>query len=318
MRSIPKLRVMLVASTSQSAWVGPLRRQVAAVSLSSSSRTVAGRSLVSRPARTISPFDSRLTTFAPRIAVLPLPTPRAFNGTVRYSTSAVLRAQSNTAQLKPATSEMNEQDQSESDPDQPPKKATIRERLRFLSRRYGWWALGVYLLASLVDFSLTFLAIHMLGADHIRDLENRFRRYIGMGKRELEDHEVAAWPVPIAVGGSSQGENSTVANNAEAARVAAQRVKKQEDIGLSTGGKPSSSSSSSSSGTLWTEALLAYTIHKTLLLPFRVGVTAAVTPSFVKYMVRLGWAKNNDAVKQAAHKVKMARDAAKAKAASKV
>lgn len=38
---------------------------------------------------------------------------------------------------------------------------------------------------------------------------------------------------------------------------------------------------SSGSGTLWAEAVLAYTIHKTLLLPFRVMGTGAVTPSFV-------------------------------------
>lgn len=171
----------------------------------------------------------------------------------------------------------------------------------------------MYLLASLVDFTLVFVAIHMLGADHIRELEDRFRKYLGMGRRELEDHEVAAWPVPLGVAASSDGKGSMTINNAEAARVAAQRVKRQEDVIPTAGAKaPSSSSSSSSNGTLWTEALLAYTIHKTLLLPFRVGVTAAITPSFVKYMVRLGWAKDNAAVQKAAHKVKMARDAAKA------
>lgn len=307
---------MLVASSSESVWSGPLRRQIAA-KLCSSSRGVATRSIVHSQARSESVTPSHYVALPSRLAALPLQYTRSFNGTARYSTSAFLQVQSNTAQYKPTPSESNQQDQSEGDPDEPPKKATIRERLRFLSRRYGWWALGVYLLASLADFSLTFLAIHMLGADHIRDLEDRVRRYIGMGKRELEDHEVAAWPVPIAVGGASQGGDSTVANNSEAARVAAQRVKKQEDVGSSAAGK-SSTSSSSSSSTLWTEALLAYTIHKTLLLPFRVGVTAAITPSFVKYMVRLGWAKNNDAVQQAAHKVKMARDAAKAKAAQKV
>ena len=44
----------------------------------------------------------------------------------------------------------------------------------------------------------------------------------------------------------------------------------------------------------------------TLLLPFRVMLTAAVTPSFVKQMVRLGWAKPNNLVK-----VKKAAKAAK-------
>lgn len=54
--------------------------------------------------------------------------------------------------------------------------------------------------------------------------------------------------------------------------------------------------------TLWTEAVLAYTIHKTLLLPFRVMFTAAVLPSFVKLMVKWGLSKPNYVVKNAAKK----------------
>ncbi|PWN99436.1 hypothetical protein FA09DRAFT_289400, partial [Tilletiopsis washingtonensis] len=123
---------------------------------------------------------------------------------------------------------------------------SFRERMRFLWKRYGWWALGVYQLASIVDISITFAAIHMLGAEHIRSLETRVREWAGFGKREMDDDEE-----------SSGGGNSA----------------------------------------LWAEAVLAYTIHKTLLLPFRVMLTAAVTPSFVKQMVRLGWAKPNNLVK---------------------
>ena len=253
---------------------------------------------------------------------------RQFAGTARYATDAYAQAQpgAHSASLSKSdnkASASGPEEKSESDPDEPPKKASFRERLRFLSRRYGWWALAVYLLASLADFSLVFGAIHMLGADHIRDLEDRFRKYIGVGKREMHDEEAAAWPVPMgagvfATGGQDQGEIKH-ASNEEAARIAAKRVQRQEDVGITARSAPSPSSSSSSggSGTLWTEVVLAYTIHKTLLLPFRVGVTAAITPSFVKFMVKLGWAKDNDAVRQAAKKVKMARDAAKAKAAPK-
>ncbi|KAJ1026469.1 hypothetical protein NDA13_003849 [Ustilago tritici] len=140
----------------------------------------------------------------------------------------------------------------EPDPDAPPPKATLRERLRFLTRRYGWWALGVYLLASTVDFSLTFLAIHLLGADHIRSLESSLRTKLGLEQRA--EHPSSSDPTDGKKGGSG-------------------------------------------SGTLWTEAVLAYTIHKTLLLPVRVAFTAAVTPSFVKWLVKMGWAKANYEVK---------------------
>lgn len=178
-------------------------------------------------------------------------------------------------------------------------------------------ALGVYLLASSVDFSLVFLAIHLLGADHIRELEDGVRNYFGMGKREMEDHEVAAWPVPASVVVGGAEEDGSQKNNEKVAGKAVERVQKQRDVSLSTTSegqkdvKKAKKGDGKDSSTLWTEAVLAYTIHKTLLLPFRVGITAAVTPTFVKYMVRLGWAKNNAAVQQAAHKAKMAKEAAK-------
>lgn len=137
----------------------------------------------------------------------------------------------------------------EADADAPPPKASFRERLKFLTRRYGWWALGVYLAASTVDFSLTFLAIHLLGADHIRSLEASLRKSIGLEQRHDDPSD--------------------------------------SDTTNSKGG----------SSTIWTEAVLAYTIHKTLLLPVRVAFTAAVTPSFVKWLVKMGWAKANHQVK---------------------
>ena len=40
---------------------------------------------------------------------------------------------------------------------------------------------------------------------------------------------------------------------------------------------------------LYAMLVLAYTIHKTLLLPFRVGLTAALTPKLVGWLARRGW-----------------------------
>nr|CDI53761.1 conserved hypothetical protein [Melanopsichium pennsylvanicum 4] len=117
---------------------------------------------------------------------------------------------------------------------------------------------GVYLAASTVDFSLIFLAIHLVGADHIRSLEAQLRKSIGLEARHDEpakEEESRSHTKKSAVGGGS------------------------------------------SSSTIWTEAVLAYTIHKTLLLPVRVAFTAAVTPSFVKWLVKMGWAKANHQVK---------------------
>jgi hypothetical protein len=276
-----------------------IRQNVPAVSSAGSNATLTS-SLTYTPAIGNHPFNILLG--------------KRFLGTASYSTTLNTPRHLDNARIEKESSESAQESEPDSDPDEPPKKAGLRERLRFLSRRYGWWALAVYLLASLVDLSLVFAAIHMLGADHIRDLEDRCRKFIGVGKRELGDGETAVWPVPVGTGVSSDSDGNPTANNAEAALLAAKRMEHQEIAPVQS--KKSSSSSSGGSGTLWTEAVLAYTIHKTLLLPFRVGVTAAITPSFVKYMVKLGWAKDNAAVQRAAYKAKMAREAAKAKTAA--
>ncbi|PWN28763.1 hypothetical protein BDZ90DRAFT_130155 [Jaminaea rosea] len=170
---------------------------------------------------------------------------------------------------------------------------TFRERMRYLWKRYGWWAFGVYNLWSLVDFSLTWAVIHLYGADHIRDVETRLRKYIGLEKRESTDVEVAQWPLngqtPAVLG---EGEKKHE-NNEAAAHVAADRLTKGVSEEEATQGVQAGANKSNGAGssTLWAEAVLAYTIHKTLLLPFRVMGTGALTPSFVNWMVRLGWAK---------------------------
>jgi len=41
---------------------------------------------------------------------------------------------------------------------------------------------------------------------------------------------------------------------------------------------------------LYAMIVLAYTIHKTLFLPVRVGLTAALTPKLVKWLGERGWA----------------------------
>ena len=52
---------------------------------------------------------------------------------------------------------------------------------------------------------------------------------------------------------------------------------------------------------LWAMIVLAYTIHKTLLLPFRVGVTAAFTPKFVGWLAKRGWAGSQGTRRAAQH-----------------
>ncbi|PWN51294.1 hypothetical protein IE53DRAFT_386328 [Violaceomyces palustris] len=190
----------------------------------------------------------------------------------RFSTTslALEKQQEQRNQEKGSSSKKEREEEVEEDDGAPPKGSSIRDRLRFLTRRYGWWALGVYMLASLFDFTLIFVSIHMLGADHIRDLEVQVRKAIGLTQRDQDEDDQQQQVAQVDTGDGQAPPR--------------QAVRK----------------SSSSSTSIWTEAVLAYTIHKTLLLPFRVAITAAVTPSFVKWLVKMGWAKPHSVVRKAA------------------
>lgn len=61
-----------------------------------------------------------------------------------------------------------------SPPRSPPEPAqlSLSQRLRKLSREYGWSALGVYLALSALDFPFSFIAVRWLGTDRIGHWEH--------------------------------------------------------------------------------------------------------------------------------------------------
>lgn len=54
----------------------------------------------------------------------------------------------------------------------PEEKLSLSQRLKKLSREYGWSALGVYLLLTAADFPFCFLAVRLLGTDRIGHWEH--------------------------------------------------------------------------------------------------------------------------------------------------
>lgn len=248
---------------------------------------------------------------APRVKVSPLfgaPLAHPFAGSLRAGVSApavlprtilgptlpttpsavaapalhLARAQYSTSSAPPSASTAAPPPEPEEDEAKP---RTIKERLKFLSKRYGWWALFMYMLLSTVDLSATFLLVHGLGADHIRRLEHSLRTAIGWEKDEQDEQNVAEQMGAVThyLGLEGGADEPGAANNAPARQVAAVAI-------------PASGSGSNAS--LWAEFVLAYTIHKTLLLPIRVMATAAILPSFVRLMTRWGLAKPVAQVRQ--------------------
>lgn len=52
---------------------------------------------------------------------------------------------------------------------------------------------------------------------------------------------------------------------------------------------------------LYAMVVLAYTVHKTLFLPFRAGLTIALTPRLVRWLHTKGWAGGGGALKAVGH-----------------
>lgn len=124
---------------------------------------------------------------------------------------------------------------------------TLTGRLKLLIKTHGWYALGVYAGISVLDFSLAFAAIYLLGADQVSAVTNRLKDTLT---------ETVGWPAPSQSNGAHDIDEGTVAvgNNG-----------------------------------IYTIAILAYGIHKTLLLPVRIGLTAGITPRFVAFLTKRGW-----------------------------
>lgn len=152
----------------------------------------------------------------------------------------------------------------------PQPALSISQRLKQLSKEYGWAALGVYLGLSLLDFPVCFLAVRLLGTERIGHYEEAVKS--------------AFWSV-VRVALPEAGKKSPeeiAANEAEKAAKATAREGYMDAEGVFV--QPSNIDAS-----IWTQLGLAYLVHKSLIF-FRVPLTAAVLPKVVRTL--RGWGYN--------------------------
>ncbi|KAL4074019.1 hypothetical protein V8B97DRAFT_1937632 [Scleroderma yunnanense] len=128
-----------------------------------------------------------------------------------------------------------------------PPDATLSQRLTYLMKSYGWYAAGVYLVLSALDFTVAFIGINLLGAEQVSQAAAYVKEFI-----------IGILP-------------------AKAPETSGEEVGRQGEVSGSHEG-------------LYAMLVLAYTIHKTLFLPVRIGLTAAFTPRLVGWLRSRGWA----------------------------
>jgi N-terminal acetyltransferase 2 len=142
-----------------------------------------------------------------------------------------------------------------SESDALPPNASLSQRLKHLIKSHGWYALGMYFAIGTIDFCLAFALINLLGAEYVSGAVTSVKAAVG---------EYIGHP------SSSPVEHSTERVDHAAA-----------DATLANGNGYEG---------IYAMLLLAYTVHKTLFLPLRVGLTAALTPKLVRWLQARGWA----------------------------
>ncbi|KAK2748700.1 hypothetical protein FQN57_000281 [Myotisia sp. PD_48] len=147
----------------------------------------------------------------------------------------------------------------------PPPRPSFSQRMRTLSREYGWSAVGIYFFLSALDFPFCFAAVRLLGVERIGHYEHVIL--------EKVKGVLGSW-YPFGQHNSNPAE--VVENPAlDAGDVLVQ------DAGLERHVPKGEAS-------IWTQLALAYAIHKSFIF-IRVPLTAAITPKVVKTLRRWGW-----------------------------
>ncbi|KLJ12645.1 hypothetical protein EMPG_12318 [Blastomyces silverae] len=215
-------------------------------------RTVGKQSLslpLAKPLH-VRPFHQSATPLRPRLNASNI-----LNNVIRSRTQSRAPRRSNSSNSSSSSS-------SSSSP-----KLSFSQRMKKLSREYGWAALGVYLTLSALDFPFCFIAVRLLGVERIGHYEHVavewFKSIFGSVLPSLGKQEVAGLPADGEVGGADGESYDHGVLEAEARNAG-------------------------SEASLWTQLALAYAIHKSFIF-IRVPLTAAVTPKVVKVLRRWGW-----------------------------
>lgn len=127
--------------------------------------------------------------------------------------------------------------------------------IRALIQEYGYSALGVYLLLSCIDLPICFIIVHSYGVAKVKEVQtevmNYLKRMTGLGEQK-----------PVIKASDVDDE---------------EHHDQGEETSLSFWQTP-----------LFTEAIVAYALHKSLVF-IRVPITAGITPSVVKQLRHWGF-----------------------------
>ncbi|KIW91427.1 uncharacterized protein Z519_08323 [Cladophialophora bantiana CBS 173.52] len=163
------------------------------------------------------------------------------------------------------------------------QKPSLKERLKTMSREYGWTAVGVYLALSALDFPFCFLAVRMMGTETIGHYEHVVvETFKAIVKWPLQGSQKAEIPADGAIN------EATEVKELEQHGAQGGRILEQEEETNDHGYKAAQKANQGEDASIWTQLALAYAVHKSFIF-IRVPLTAAVLPKVVKTLRSWGW-----------------------------
>ncbi|KAM7195439.1 N-terminal acetyltransferase 2 [Naviculisporaceae sp. PSN 640] len=160
---------------------------------------------------------------------------------------------------------------------------TLSQRLKKLSREYGWTAVGVYLALSVLDFPFCFLLVRIVGTEKIAAVEEIVVRNV---QKIIPESVKTFWHnYRTTLKENAAKQSGATAGGAEGEAVLAEDVE-AESIGW--GVKEAEERKKKEGASLATQLALAYAIHKSFIF-IRVPLTAAILPKVVKVLRSWGW-----------------------------
>lgn len=157
---------------------------------------------------------------------------------------------------------------------------SLSARFKQLSRKYGYSAVGVYFGLSILDFPFCFLAVRLVGPERVGEVEHAivdsFWSLVGLIMPSMRPETRA----PTGVVEAAAREGHPANGNGH-------KVKDNASMYTKPGLARDLRTDNVSPG-IWTQLLLAYGVHKSLIF-FRIPLTAAVTPKVVKTLRSWGW-----------------------------
>ncbi|KAK4191205.1 hypothetical protein QBC35DRAFT_24390 [Podospora australis] len=243
----------------------------ALIERSAFARTAAGRQFWAQRIARINP--GFLQQQRARISQLRLPTstPRANAGRQQFKTSSFSTPRRN---FHSSRARRDGDKGHRSNGDKPnsgkaePESSSLSQRLKKLSREYGWTAVGIYFSMSVLDFPFCFLLVRIVGTEKIAYLEEIV---VDNAKKVIPQRVQDFW--------------HEYRNSYKKAKEERTGQPEAEVIGH---GVAEAEAANKQGASLATQLALAYAIHKSFIF-IRVPLTAAVTPKIVKVLRGWGW-----------------------------